>query len=228
MSDWRDAILNDLPLGVHRLLLVADPDGLLLNERVLDAIHQHGYQLLPYDDPVSFRYEYEARFRTYWDRGEHLDAKLVVRLPSQDLNLLPYDLLQIGEQVTLSLAGLFPNLSTPVIAQLDAISLDKLYKVYHRVRPELLGDAATKAFILTHVFDLAPDAMDEPEDLLHALLRRHYQRMPLAPALEQELIDRLRRKGQFEHWPLETLIPDRQAFFDFLQERWPIFLEQLV
>ncbi len=228
MSDWRDVILDALRLGIRRLLLVADPDGLLLNEHVLNAIHQHGYHLLPYEDPVGFRYEYEARFRTFWDKGETFDPKLVVRLPSHDLNLLPYDLLQTGERVTLSLGDLFPNLSTPIIAQLDAASLDALYKAYQQHRPRPLGDIATRLFILTHVFDLNPDMIDEPEDLLIALLRRHYHKMALTPDLEQEFIQRLHHKGQFHDWPVEMLVSDREAFFAFLQERWPIFLERLI
>ena len=28
-------------------------------------------------------------------------------------------------------------------------------------------------------------------------------------------------------WPLESIVSDRQAFFTFLQERWPIFLDRL-
>ena len=227
MTDWLDAIRDPLSLGVHRLLLVADPDGLLLNPQVMDVIHQRNYHLLPYDDPVAFRYEYEARFRTAWDRGENRDVGLVVRLPLADLNTLPYDLLQIGHQITLGLAEIFPNLSYPVIAQLAPDRLNDLYKAYHRQHPSPMGETATKDFILTHVFDLDPDAINEPEELLGALLRIHYQRLPLSPILEQELLRRLRRKDQFSDWPLETLIADREAFFGFLQERWPIFLQRL-
>jgi len=228
MPDWRDAVLTHLPLGIHRLLLVADPDRLLLNERILTVIQQHDYQLLPYDDPIIFRYEYESRYRRHWDRGENLDTGLIVRVPVHDLNVLPYDLLQIGRPITISLGEIFPNLSYPIISQLDADSLDTLYKAYQRRQPRPLGDTATKAFILAHVFDLDPDAIDGPEDLLHTLLRRHYQRLPLPPVLEEELIRRLRRKDQFAHWPLDILIQDREAFLDFLQERWPIFLERFV
>jgi hypothetical protein len=36
----------------------------------------------------------------------------------------------------------------------------------------------------------------------------------------------LRQNGLFEDWPLETIIPDAQAFFAFLQERWPVFLDR--
>ena len=31
----------------------------------------------------------------------------------------------------------------------------------------------------------------------------------------------------FRPWPLAQIVPDRDAFFAFLQERWPIFLDRL-
>src|SRR5690606_16361733 len=33
--------------------------------------------------------------------------------------------------------------------------------------------------------------------------------------------------GGFQEWPLEAIVPDREAFLQFLQERWPIFLEKV-
>jgi len=31
----------------------------------------------------------------------------------------------------------------------------------------------------------------------------------------------------FDDWPLEALVTDREAFFAFLQERWPVFLDRV-
>jgi hypothetical protein len=45
--------------------------------------------------------------------------------------------------------------------------------------------------------------------------------------LEERLIRLLRQNGLFEDWPLETIVPDAQGFFAFLQERWPVFLDSL-
>jgi len=35
MTDWRDIILKEFPAQVARLTLVADPDGLLIEEGIL-------------------------------------------------------------------------------------------------------------------------------------------------------------------------------------------------
>lgn len=38
------------------LILVADPDGLLLEEQMLVILGGRGFDVLTYDDPVAFRY----------------------------------------------------------------------------------------------------------------------------------------------------------------------------
>ena len=64
MSDWRDRILTALTPGVARLTLAADPDGLLLEAALLEAIRERGFDVVTYEDPVAFRFDYESRFRS--------------------------------------------------------------------------------------------------------------------------------------------------------------------
>src|SRR5690606_22981895 len=228
MSSWRDRILREFTPELARLTLVADPDGLLLEEGVLEGIRERGYELLPFDDPVAFRYTYESKFRTRWDRGEQTACLVVVvRAPSGDLDALPYDLLQVGRRLSFSLADIFPQLSYRVVAALDRADLDALYEAQERHVREPLGDDATKDFVLRHVFGVAYELLREPHDLLWVLLRRHYSAQRVPPILDEHLVQVLRQNGRFEDWPLEIILPDRQAFFSFLQERWPAFLDSL-
>lgn len=224
---WRDQILNEFTPRVARLTLVADPDSLLLEEGVLEAIRERGFELIPFEDHVAFRYAYESKFRSRWDRGEETDLVVVLRSPSSDLDALPYDLLQAGRKLSFNLGDLFPNLSYPVVAALDRAYLDTLYEAQDKYPPEMLGDNATKDFILRHVFEIAPELIKEPVDLLRVLLRRHYRGQRIPDILDERFIQVLRQNGLFEDWPLEAIIPDAQAFFAFLQERWPAFLDSL-
>ena len=84
----------------------------------------------------------------------------------------------------------------------------------------------TKEFILRHVFGIAPEFIRKPSDLLHVLLRRHYREQRIPALLDERFVQILRQRNEFEEWPLETIIPDREAFLAFLQERWPIFLDR--
>ncbi|NLE59479.1 MAG: BREX-3 system phosphatase PglZ, partial [Planctomycetes bacterium] len=111
MSSWRDLILAEFTPKVSRLTLVADPDGLLLEEGILEGIRERGFELIPFEDHIAFRYAYESKFRSHWDRGEHTDLVVVLRSPASDLDSLPYDLLQAGRKLAFNLGDIFPNLS---------------------------------------------------------------------------------------------------------------------
>lgn len=225
MSDWRERILGDLTPNVARLTLVADPDGLLLDEDILAAIHERGFELIRFEDPITFRYVYESRFRSRWDSGEQNDLVVMLRGSETGVASLPYDLLQAGRCLTFNLGNIFPGLSYPVLATLARQDLKTLYKAWHRHPPGRLGDNTTKEFVLRHVFEIVPERVVKPSDLLRLLLRHHYQGRRIPPLLVEHVIQLLRRWEDLQDWPLETILPDREAFFAFLQERWPIFLD---
>ncbi len=227
MNSWRDQVLKEFTPQVARLTLVADPDGLLSEEGILHGIRERGFELIPFEDHVAFRYTYESKFRSRWDHGEHTDLVVVLRSPSSDLDSLPYDLLQAGRRLSFNLGDLFPNMSYPVVAALDAQDLDALYRAQIQHTPGNMGDNATKEFALRHVFEIAPELIKQPSDLLRVLLRRHYRGQRIPTILDQRFIQVLRQNGLFEKWPLDKIISDREVFFAFLQERWPAFLDRI-
>ena len=169
MSSWRDQILKEFTPKVARLTLVADPDGLLLEEGILEGVRERGFELIPFEDHIAFRYAYESKFRSRWDRGEHTDLVVVLRSQASDLNRLPFDLLQAGRRLSFNLGDIFPNLSYPVVEGLDRGDLDALYDAQKRHAPGQLGDNATKEFVLRHVFEIAPELIKQPSDLLRVL-----------------------------------------------------------
>jgi len=226
MSSWRDQILKEFTPKVARLTLVADPDGLILEEGILEGVRERGFELISFEDHIAFRYAYESKFRSRWDRGEHTDLVAVLRSQVSDLSGLPYDLLQAGRRLSFNLGDIFPNLSYPVVSALDRGDLDVLYEAQKRHAPGQLGDNATKEFVLRHVFEIAPELIKQPSDLLRVLLRRHYRGQRIPAELDNRFIQLLRQSNAFDDWPLETLVSDREAFFAFLQERWPIFLDR--
>lgn len=225
MRSWRDHILREFTPNVARLTLVADPDGLLLEEGMLEGIRQRGFELIPFDDHIAFRYAYESQFRARWDRGEHTDLVVVLHSAYNDLGSLPHDLLLAGRKLVFNLGDIFPNLSYPVLTALDRSELDAVYEAQQRHAPGQLGDNATKEFLLRHVFEIAPELIKQTSDLLRVLLRRHYRGQRIPAVLDARLIQLLRQNTTFDDWPLETLASDREAFLAFLQERWPIFLD---
>jgi len=225
MSSWRDQILREFTPGVARLTIVADPDGLLLEEGVLEGIRERGFELIPFEDHIAFRYAYESKYRSRWDRGKQTDLVVVLHSGTSGLFSLPYDLIQAGRELSFNLGEFFPNLSYPVITALDRGDLDTLYKAQAYYTQGVLGDNATKEFVLRHVFDIAPELIKKPSDLLRVLLRRHYHGKQIPVTIDERFIQILRQNDDFIDWPLNSIIPNREAFFAFLQERWPIFLD---
>jgi len=228
MSSWRDAILNDFVPHVSKLTLVADPDALLTEEKLALELRNRSFDSIEFNDPVEFRYAYESKYRSTWDRGEHTDLVVILRLQDSELDALPYDLLKAGRKLAFDLGGLFPNLSYPVIGKLDRSLLDALYDAQKKSSPDRMGDNATKYFILRHVFGIAAELIGNEVDLLRALLRLHYNKISIPEVLADRLVQVLKGQSGFHVWPLAEIVPDEEAFFAFLQERWPVFLSKLV
>ena len=225
MSSWRDTIVNEFVPGVSKLTLVADPDNLFTEEKLLSELRARGFDLLEFNDPVEFRYAYETGYRSIWQQGEHAD--LIVTVHQQDTalqSMVPYDLLQAGRILPFNLGELFPDMSYPVIEGLDLNLLDELFDAQSRFPPERMGENATRDFILRHVFGIATELVSNDVRLLRALLRLHYGQARLPHTLITRFVHALQKHSRFQAWPLNAIVSDAQAFFSFLQERWPIFL----
>ena len=227
MSSWQEAILNDFVPNVSKLTLVADPDCLLTEEKLALKLRGRGFDLIEFNDSVEFRYAYESKYRSIWDRGEHTDLVVILRLQDSELEALPYDLLQAGRKLSFNLGDLFPNLSYPVIEKLDRSLLDALFEAQSKSPPDSMGDNTTKDFTLRHLFGIVAELIANEVDLLRALLRLHYGKLQIQLMLAERLIDVLKSHEGFKTWPLSEIVPDDEAFFAFLQERWPLFLSRL-
>jgi hypothetical protein len=226
-ATWHDQILKEFPTDIARFTLVADPDGLLTEEGVVTGLRERGFDIITFDDPIAFRYVYESKYRSRWDHDESATLVVVLRASAHVWREMPYDLLQIGRRLAFSLSELFPNLNHPVVAELDRADLGALYRSQRGHNSGKLGYNATRDFVLRHVFESSPEFIQHPSDLLHSLLHRHYRGQHIPPLLDERFIKVVRRNRAFVNWPLESIVPDRQAFFAFLQERWPIFLNHL-
>jgi hypothetical protein len=222
---WPRLILERLQPDTSNLLVVFDPDGLVLDEEILSALDAMGFGVLAFEDPITFRYAYEANYRSRWDCREDAPLIVVVQDRKGERLPLPYDVWHAGRKISLSLTDIFPKLSYPVVAALEKSELDKLYLAYRRYDGPVLNERETKEYILQHVFGIIPGMINSPVELLKMLLSRHCNLVTLPNILDGHLVYSLRKRRVFRDWPLETIIPDREAFFAFLQEKWHCFLE---
>lgn len=224
MFSWRDQILAEFVPGINKLTLVADPDGLLTEEGMSYKLRQKGFDLIEFTDSITFRYAYESQYRSIWDQGLATNLVVILRLEDSELDRLPYDLLQAGKPLRFSLGELFPNFSYRVLDELDRSLLDKLFEAQQRYKPENMGENLSKDFILRHVFRIAPELIDSVSSFLSALLKLHYGRVQLPMLLAERWAYMMSFHKVFNGWDTLLLIRDEQAFYGFLQERWPLFL----
>ncbi len=227
MANWRDSILKHFQPKIARLTLVADPDGLLTEEGMLSAVRGRGFDLIPFDDPVAFRFAYESHYRSLWDTGQKTDLVVLLRSAEQQLNRLPYDLLKAGRQLTFALHQLFPKLNYPVIAGLDRTYLDAVDEAYQQHDGEQLTERETKDFVLMHCFGVVPKLVKTPVDLLKVLLSLHSRKVRLPDFLAAYLLESLSKDPAFGPWPLAEILPERVKFLRFLQGEWKVFLGSL-
>ncbi|MGK5094693.1 BREX-3 system phosphatase PglZ [Deltaproteobacteria bacterium TL4] len=227
MNNWRESLLKEFVPNVSQLTLVADPDSLLTEEKLSQELRQRGFELIEFKDPVEFRYAYEANYRSVWDSDEPTNLVVILHLQEAELTSLPYDLLQSGRQISITLCDLFPNLSYPVLQKLDRSLLDVLFEAQRKTSPDRMGDKGTKDFLLRHVFGIAAELLTNEVELLRTLLRLHYSQTQIPAILSERLVEVLQTNKIFKSWPLKELVSEDQDFFAFLQERWPVFLERL-
>ena len=226
MSIWADRILREFPADLSRFWIVLDPDGLLLDETILLGLRERDFEVLPFEDSVSFRTEYEERYRSAWDVGEKGSAKaLILQWRGADINSLPWDYIRAARQVSLSLADLFPNLNYGVVRKLDAEHHEGLFQAYQKHATQLLGEGATKDFILTHIFRLSPYLLNRPEDFWREALRLHFRGTGL-PRLFADHVATVLGDTSLGSLPISELLASTSFMVRAIQESWARFVSE--
>jgi hypothetical protein len=88
MSEWRDKIIQCFQPAVARVTAVSDADGLLRDPGVFQAIQAKGFSIVQYEGPVSFRFDYESRFRAKRDAGEKPELVVVFKPAEHEFETL--------------------------------------------------------------------------------------------------------------------------------------------
>lgn len=228
MTAWVDRILKEFPVDLARLWIVADPDDVLLDEQVLSGLRERGFEVLPFEDSIAFRAEYEERYRAAWDRGESgLSRALILHLRGMNVGDLPWDYLRQARKLSLSLAELFPKLSYAVVRQLGSEMLPSLFEAQVRHAHQSLGEAATKEFVLTHIFRISPHLITRPEDFWRELLRLHYRGLALPPVLAQHVGQVVGEHNAFKGIPIAELFSHKSITLRVVQDAWYRYLTKL-
>jgi hypothetical protein len=197
--------------------------------RCCQACESVAFEVLPFEDSVAFRAEYEDRYRSAWDRGEAAPAKaLVLHLRGTNVSDLPWDYLRQARRVSLSLANLFPKLSYPVVRQIGAEHHEALFAAQAKHASQALGESATKEFVLTHIFKISPHLISRPEDLWRELLRLHYRDSGLPLVLADHVAHVLGDHAAFKDLPISELFASKSTLLRVVQDAWYRYLSRIL
>lgn len=223
-----DRILKEFPSDLARLWIVADPDNVLLDEQVLAGLRERGFEVLPFEDSIAFRAEYEERYRAAWEAEDaNAPSALIIQVRDSSTAELPWDYLRQARKVSLSLAELFPKLSYTVLRQLGSEILPSLFEVQVRHATQAMGEAATKEFVLTHIYRVSPHLITRPEDLWRELLRLHYRETLLPQTLAEHIHQVLADRSVFASSPIAELFSNRSFALRVVQDSWYRYLNKL-
>ena len=225
MSAWIDRIVREFPSELSRFWIACDPDLVLLDTHVLQALRERGFELLSFDDSIAFRAEYEDRFRSAWDKRVKAPADaLILHLASNGSDQLPWDYQRQARFVRLGLADIFQKLSYPALRDIGPEHYERLFEAHQAHATQVLGDAATKDFILTHVFKMAPILIDDETAFWRELLRLHLRGEVLPASLADRIAATLKAKSSFAQLPVKRLFEDRAYALRAIQGSWRNYL----
>jgi hypothetical protein len=226
MLQWRDTIVRRFVPHTARVTAVSDADGLFRDPGVFRAVQAKGFEIVQFEDSVSFRFDYESRFRSKWDGCEESELVVVFKPGECDFETLPADVLENAHRLSFTLKEIFPRLSYDVVSELETVYYETLYPAQQQYATAPLDETQTLGFLLRHVFQIEPAVIKSLPDLLKMLCERHYRKLSIPALVDNYLIKALRQNPAFQVWPLETIVPNTAAFWEFLDERWPIYVRQ--
>lgn len=228
LNSWRKSLLDDLITGISKITLVFDPDSLLKDELLVRELFSRGFQLIELEDTIEFRYIFESRYRKILETNKSKELIIITQLSKSESSNIPFDILEQSRQIAVELSSIFPNLSHSVLEELDYNLLDYVYEAKSKKKVDRLGLNATKDFILREVFNFEADQPFSEVDLLQYLLKMHYEGMSIPSTLVERMITTLKRNPVPGELNLLELITSSSAFYEFILERWELFVQQTI
>jgi hypothetical protein len=230
-STWRDTVLDQLTLGASGLseyFIVEDPDQLMTEPGIQEELIRRGFEFYPFENSIELRHFYELKIRgnQHYEDDAGRAASLVISIDTDTTSIsdLPLDITNLSRKVTLSLSDCFPEIFQVVLKCLEPEELDSLERAVAEYTPGRLGDTASRDFVLRHIYQVAPEVIQAPSDLLRTLLRIHYRDIVIPIILKKRLSELLSKRSKFQNWPLGEIIADSQSFFRFLQNHWRAYV----
>lgn len=134
-----EKIKRFLGLAYKDYIMVKDPDNILGEEGILDAIEEEDYRIIFYKDVEEFRYIFESQIK-----AGHI--KRLILILKEDL-YIAYDIKQWFSVCNLSYSEIFPRLNRMVLKEKRALDWDHISLVYENTYEDYSSEEMTHSFL---------------------------------------------------------------------------------
>ena len=219
MSSWRKKIIDTFNYEPGSMVLVHDTDFLLNDEIILRELTGLDYEIIRFEDSVSFRYTFEQNYRQH-------DTPYKLLVYTNDAVTFPYEYVRQASQVELTLKQIFPKLSTRIIRGLAIDELDVLYDVYSSYQGTD-SDRETTEFLVKYLYKIPYEIINSEVDLYKILLSLHYEKRALPTIIQQFLLNKWDENHTFIKLPVRKLLNSQTYFFEYIGKMWEAFVNEV-
>ena len=140
-----EKIKSILGLTYKDYILVKDPDKILGEERIIDAIEAEGYSIIFYKDVEEFRYVFESQIKAG-------DLKRVLLVLNED-TYVAYDIIKWFSICNLNYGEIFPRLNRLILNQTRALDWDYISIVYENTYEDYSSEEMTHKFLEEVIYE---------------------------------------------------------------------------
>lgn len=223
MITWESQLIDRIHPDIAPLWAVEDADGLFRSDKVTRLLADRGADIVLFDDPLMFRYFYEAEMRSRLEAGEPCCYVIVLDEHPEGFRRLPADVYQACRKIEVALGDVFPKLSRKVLKELEPMILSRLWEKRDQIPGHILSDRETADLILRLGYRIEPTLIEDFTDLIRYLTELHFngQRLPEAIVARLEQIG-ASITGKPSNIGEMIRVPAR--FWEFMQVEWETWL----
>lgn len=219
MTAWSDHITAPFQREFGNLWVVSDPDEILLAPTVSTVLAQRGIELVAYRDALAFRQRYETELLLAAG-----DRAYIVHVRGDARTVIPWDVLQQGRVVSLSIPELFGSMDANAVRSIGSERYDDLWQITSsRPGMPVMGTIASKDFLAANLYRVVPDLLRQPHDIWEQAFALFFRGWPLPPLIACHVAERACRPEGMSATDAALILSDRASFIDRVQRDWDRF-----
>jgi len=225
MNNWKEFVFLKVQNGQKKINIIKDSDRLFNDQDLISYFQEKDFELLFFKNTIDLRFDYEKQYRKLLSESLR---KLIIIVNTQEIECeeLPYDFTRDAQILNINLLDLFPFLNGFALKMIDHTLLKKLFPFSSFENDiDKLDISNSIKYILKYGYQIDLEVISDTSDLLKMLFEIHYSNLEIVDEIKSFMVDFFIQKNQFSDWPLNALLFDKKNFFEFLQERWPRFLD---